>query len=93
MVASEVSSGVAGWSGTGGSDLGHSSESLSSGTVSITRATVSSSVGGSDMVDEEDMSDAVEDGSRGRERRRSFWRLSKSNVWSGRVSWDQCIRV
>jgi len=30
------------------------------------------------MVEEEDISDAVEDGSRGRERRRSFWRLSKA---------------
>lgn len=30
------------------------------------------------MVDDEDMKDAVDEGSRGRERRRSFWRLSKA---------------
>ena len=78
MVSSEVSSGVAGCSG--GSDLGHSSDSFGSGALSIlcAMATVSSSVSGSDMVEEEDISDAVEDGSRGRERRRSFWRLSKA---------------
>ena len=80
MVSSEVSSGVAGCSG--GSDFGHSPESFGCSALSISRATatVSSSVGGSDMADDEDMRDAVEDGSSGRERRRSFWRLSKSKA-------------
>lgn len=76
IVSSDVSSGVAGCSG--GSDLGHSSDSCGSGALSIRRATAttSSSVGGSDMVDDDDINDAVDDGSSGRERRRSFWRLS-----------------
>jgi hypothetical protein len=66
-VASEVSSGVA-----GRSDLRQSSGSFSSGSSSMSRKLDSSSNGGSDMVDDDDMSDADEDGSRGRERRRSF---------------------
>lgn len=76
MVSSEVSSGVAGCSG--GSDLRHSSDSFGSGALSIRRAlgTTSSSVSGSDIAEDEDRKDAVDDGSRGRERRRSFWRLS-----------------
>lgn len=35
----------------------------------------SSPVAGSDMLEDDDISDADEEGSRGRERRRSFWRL------------------
>jgi hypothetical protein len=35
----------------------------------------SSPVAGSDMLEDDDISDAEEEGSRGRERRRSFWRL------------------
>jgi hypothetical protein len=66
-VASEVSSGVA-----GRSDFRQSSSSLTTGSLSMSRKLDSSSNGGSDMVDDDDMSDAEDDGSRGRERRRSF---------------------
>jgi hypothetical protein len=52
--------------------LAHSSSSLSIGSLTRSRTFDSSSVGGSDMLEDEDMSDAEEDGSRGRERRRSF---------------------
>jgi hypothetical protein len=51
------------------------------------------------MVDDEDMNDAVDDGSRGRERRRSFWRLSGARhdqdvfqPW-GSFTWRTKLRV
>lgn len=78
--SSEVFSGAS--VGSGGSELRVSSGCSCTVEVeaSLSRATNSSSVGGSDMVDEEDMSDALEDGSSGRERRRSFCRLSGKMV-------------
>jgi hypothetical protein len=74
-VSSEVGSGVVVVGCTASSDL------VGSGSGALSSRACSSSVTGSDMVDDDDMSEVEEGISRGRDRRRSFCLLFWNQIW------------